>query len=122
MELKELLHEQQVALIALVEALAMADQRVTAEEEKEINVIAGAFGDEAYRRLLDEAERRFPDEQRLRTFLESITDPEVRELLFETALEVAAIEPPLGPGRSGLLDWLARTWSIRVDIQPEAGA
>ena len=117
MELKELSHEQQVALVALVEALAVADRRVTEEEEQEINSIADALGDETYRRLLDEAERRFPDEQRLRAFLVTITDQDACDLLFETALEVAAIEPPFGTGRSELLDWLTQTWNIQIDVE-----
>ena len=119
MEIKDLSREQQVALVALVEALAVTDRNVTDEEAAEIGMIADALGDEPYRQLLDEAEQRFPDQKRLRKFLATITDQESRELIYTTALEAAEVEPPVGAGRSAILDWLATTWAIRVDIQPD---
>ena len=119
MELNELSHEQQLALVALVEEMASVDRMVTEEEGKEIGGIAEALGDDAYRALLDESERRFANEDQLRAVLAGITDQQVRETIYETALEVADAEPPVGSVRSDLLDWLAKTWNIEVDIQEE---
>ena len=119
MEIAELSHEQRMALVALVETMAVVDGEVSEEEEQEIGGIAEALGDETYRRLLDEAGRRFPDERRLRAFLPSITDPEARDLIYEKVVEAAQAEPPVGSERAALLEWLARTWDIRVDVQSE---
>ena len=78
------------------------------------------MGDAPYRELLDEAEKRCPDERRLRSLLSSISNPEARNLIFEKALEASDAEISPDDSRTDLLDWLARIWKIQVDIQPEA--
>ena len=119
MELTELSDDQQVTLVGLIEALAVSERTVATEEEEEINSIAEALGDETYRLLLDEAERRFPDEPRLRAALKAIADQDARELIYEKAIDTVAMEQPVGRARSALLDWLAKAWNIQVDVQGE---
>ena len=117
MTISELTHDQQVALIALVEAVALAGGSFSAEEETEIGRIAAELGDDAYRRLLDEAEKRFADLKTLKAFLKSVTDQTTRDVMFDVVLEEALNDVGMSPDKSALLDWLAETWQIEMQVE-----
>lgn len=117
MTISDLSREQKVALVALLERVVAADGVVSAAEEKEIGLIAGELGDDAYRALLDEAEACCPDEQALAKYLSGIREQEARELIYGTVLEEVTIDPAAAHSVSELLDWLAATWGIKVEIQ-----
>ena len=119
MELKELSHEQQVALVALVEAVTLADGTVSEADEEEIGRLAGELGEDTYRELLDEAERRFHDIGALKKFLARIKDQGVRELIHGTVLEETMIDPPASHPKSELMAWLAETWNIKIEMGNE---
>lgn len=122
MELTELSDEQQIALVALLEAVANSDGLVSEGEEKEINQIAEIFGDDLYRSLLNEAERRFQDLDDLKRFLVTIKDQEARELIYGVVLEEAVLEPSMEHRKAELLGWLAELWHIRVETEDEEAA
>ena len=66
---------------------------------------------------LPEFEARFPDEPGFRKFLQqSVKRQEARDLIFETILE-GAQEGALDDKESGLLDWLSRTWNVKIEIE-----
>lgn len=113
MTISDLSHDQQVALVALVRALVMSDGMVIAPELKGISELAGTLGDEAYRALFDEADRRVTDLETLKQCLASIEDAEARALIFGTAWEEAVADPDVNHTESELLGWLAGTWSIQ---------
>ena len=117
MELKELSHADQVALVALVESLAIADGGVSEGEEKEIGVIASELGDDTYRELLDEAERAFPTVKTLKTYLRTVKARDVQEALYATAMEEVMGTPSPEAAGYELLDWLAETWKIEEDVE-----
>ena len=120
MTLSDLSHDQQVALVALAEAIALSDGEVTEKESAEIGHIAGELGEAAYRALLDEAENRFPTVTQLKPFLASIRDQAAREIIYRTAMQEALAEITFDNRDVELLNWLAETWSIDVDIQRDA--
>jgi hypothetical protein len=69
MELADLNKDEQLALAGLLEFVVMASGHVTEDEEHEIAAIVEAIGEEPYRKAVEEVDKRFPDEQALRTFL-----------------------------------------------------
>jgi hypothetical protein len=119
MKLTELTHEQQVALVALLEMFTLADGVVTEEEEEEIGHVAAALGDDSYRELLDEAEEAFVNADDLKAYLASISDEEARDLIYGTVLEEAVIRAPLSQTGGDMLEWMAKTWDIHVDMSRE---
>lgn len=119
MTLSDLDHEQQVALAALAEAIALSDGEVTEREGDQLGRIARELGEDTYRALLDEAERAFPTVTQLKAFLLTIEDQPARELMYRTAMQEAFAEITFDNRDIDLLDWLARQWDIEVSIEPE---
>jgi hypothetical protein len=116
MELNELTHRQRIALVALVEAIVLWDGQVTEGEERGIGVIAGALGDEEYRRLVEEVDEHFEDIAALKKYLATIEATEARELIYGMALDEALSSPGVDESKSDLLQWLADTWQIKVEM------
>jgi hypothetical protein len=116
MELSELDHDEQLALVALMERVVGSDADVSDEEQAEIDRVADAFGDDAYRALATEADERFSDEETLQSFLAATGRREARELIYGTAL-AAALPDAVDERESVLLDWLAKTWQITVRFE-----
>lgn len=115
MELKELTHDEQLALVALVEVVVASDAEVSEDEESFVVRLAATLGDDQYRALIDEADERFPDEAELKTFLGTITRQEARELIYGTVLE-AALPDVIDTHESSLLGWLATAWDVTVQF------
>src|SRR5436853_116627 len=111
MELRELNHDEQLALVALVEVVVSSDAAVTEEEESFVVRLASTLGEDAYHALIDEADERFPDEAELKEFLGTIQRQEARELIYGTVLE-AALPDVVDPHESSLLGWLATAWRV----------
>ena len=90
MEIRDLSHDEKIALVALVRLLVSSDAEASEDEVDRIGEIADAFGGtEQYHQLAEEVDRRFADEDELKAFLATIDRQEAREVVFETALEVA---------------------------------
>lgn len=113
MELRELTHEEKVALVGIVEFLAESERDVSDEELAQIRGIARELGPATYRKLTEEVDRRFPDEEALRSFLRGIERQDARDLIFEKALETA-IPNGIHENESRLLEWLRGTWKVQV--------
>jgi hypothetical protein len=116
MELKELTHDEQLALVALVEVVVASDAEVSEDEESFVVRLASTLGDDAYRALIDEADERFSDEAELKAFLATITRQDARELIYGTVLE-AALPDVIDRHESSLLGWLASTWNVTVQFE-----
>lgn len=116
MELSDLEHDERLALVALIELVVGSDSEVCAEEQTEIDRVAEAFGDDAYRKLATEADERFADEDALKAFLTATGRSEARELIYGTAL-AAALPDAVDDREATLLDWLAKTWQITVRFE-----
>ena len=119
MALSDLDREHQVALVALVEAIAISDGTVSAAEGEEIGDVATDLGEDKYRELLDEAESRFADVDALREFLVTIDDKNARETIYGVATQETLAEISPTGEVSELLNWLANAWDISVQIKAE---
>ena len=116
MTIANLSHDQKLGLVALLEAVAMANREISEGEQKEIAMVATALGDEEYRKLIGEVETRFDGLDSLKEFLKTIEDKPARDLIFGTVWEESTADPLIKETESDLLDWLAKTWDI-----PRAG-
>jgi hypothetical protein len=121
MELRDLSHEERLALVALLEVVLESDRAVSDGEVADIDRVVGELGRDEYQRLVSEVDRRFPTEDELKAFLPSITRQDARELIFGTVLDTA-IEDSVDPRESEVLDWLATLWNVRVELEGEPDA
>ena len=118
MELRDLSHEERLALVALLEVVLESDRAVSDGEVADIDQVVGELGREEYERLVVEVDQRFPTEDELKAFLPSITRQDARELIYGTVLDTA-IEDAVDPRESELLEWLAALWNVRVQFEGE---
>jgi Tellurite resistance protein TerB len=115
MELSDLRSDERLALVALLEAAVVADGSVSDDEVEDIRKFVDAFGEDEYRKLVDEVSRRFQSRDDLLSFLETIERPEARELIYGLFLQEAAGEVVRGR-EPQLIAWLAETWGIEVKL------
>jgi hypothetical protein len=118
MELPDLNQDERTALVGLMKLIVMSDEEVSEDELEHVEELAAAFGEEGYQRTLDAFEKRFHDEPSFRKFLQGIGRQDARDLIFGTVLESAS-EGALDGAETSLLDWLAETWNIKIEIQEE---
>jgi hypothetical protein len=119
MELADLNRDEQIALAGLLEFVVLASGHVTEDEQYEINTIVEALGEDKYRAAVQEVDQRFKDEQAMRTFLNTITRQEAREIIYGTVMEAAMADSVEGR-ESALLEWLATEWKIEVRYEQPA--
>ena len=118
MELPDLNQDERTALVGLMKLIVMSDEEVSEDELEHVEALAAAFGEDGYQRTLDAFENRFHDEPSFRKFLQGIGRQEARDLIFGTVLESAS-EGALDDAETSLLDWLAETWHIKIEIEAE---
>jgi hypothetical protein len=118
MELRDLSHEERLALVALLVVVLESDRVVSDGEVADIDQVVAELGQDEYQRLVAEVDRRFPTEDELKAFLPSITGQEARDLIYGTVLDTA-IEDSVDPRESQVLDWLAALWNVRVELEHE---
>ena len=121
MNLKELTHDEQLALVTLSEMSLMADRELTDAEHAQLDEIVQELGEDNFRDLAEEAESKFENRDDLRTFLKTITRPEARELIYGTVLSEALLENM--PHKEGeFLEWLGREWNVSVQLDAGDGS
>lgn len=114
MKITELSNEQQVALVAIMEAIVMSDGTVEDGEQNTIGQIAEELGIDTYRELLREADKRYPTIDALKQLLKTITDQEARETIYGLAMQDAMLSPAINHLQSKMLEWLRENWNITV--------
>lgn len=115
MELKELQHSDLIALVGVMERVVMADKLLNEQEEEFVRWLMHSVGEEQYIDALDEFDGQYGDED-LRSLLESITDPAVREVIYGTVLEASSINALVGENTE-FMDWLATLWHLEIRIE-----
>jgi hypothetical protein len=115
MELPDLNQEERTALVGLLKLIVMSDGEVSEDELEHVETLVEAFGDDGYQRSLDTFEQRFSDEESFKKFLKTIGRQESRDLIFGTVLESAG-EGALDGAETGLIDWLAQQWNVKIEI------
>jgi hypothetical protein len=118
MELPDLNPDERTALVGLLKLIVMSDGQVSEDELEHLETLVAAFGDEGYQRTLDAFENRFHDEPSFRKFLTGIGRQEARDLIFGTLLDSAG-EGVLDENETGLLNWLADAWNVKIEIADE---
>jgi hypothetical protein len=120
MELEDLNQDERTALVGLMKMAVMSDGSVSEEELEYVEDLVDAFGEDGYQSTLDAFEKRFPDSDSFKRFLKTIGvgRQEARELIFGTVLEAAGAEAVEGR-EAELIDWLAKTWDVKIDIQDD---
>jgi hypothetical protein len=118
MELEDLNQDERTALVGLMKLTVMSDGNVSEEELESVEDLVDAFGEDTYESTLDAFEKRFADAESFKVFLSKISRQDARELIFGTVLEAAGSEAIEG-GEAELLDWLAKTWDIKIEIEDE---
>lgn len=120
MEILDLNENERLVLVAALGYVIGSDARVSEAEHAVIRRVATELGDEAYRALAAECERRFRDEQDLLMFAPVIQRPAAHELIYETTLE-AALPDAINARESDLLEQLAKVWRLHVSFEPPSG-
>ena len=115
MKISELTSEQQVALVAVIEAIAMSDGTIEESEQNTIGHIAAELGLDTYRKLLRDADERYPNADALKQLLTTITDQEARETIYGLAMQDAMLSPAINHLQSKMLEWLRENWGITVE-------
>ncbi len=120
MELADLNADERTALVGLMKQTVLSDGNVSEEELEYVEDLVEAFGDDGYQRTLDAFEKRFSDAESFKKFLVSVGAgrQDARELIFGTVLETAGVEAIEG-AEAELLDWLGKTWDIKIEIEDE---
>ncbi|HSZ81005.1 MAG TPA: hypothetical protein VLA14_01925 [Polyangia bacterium] len=120
MELEDLNQDARTALVGLMKLSVMSDGNVSEEELEYVEDLVDAFGEDGYQSTLDAFEKRFTDSDGFKKFLKTIGvgRQDARELIFGTVLEAAGTEAIEG-GEAELLDWLAKVWDIKIEIEDE---
>jgi len=120
MEIKDLDHAEQLALVGVVQFIGESNRDVTDEESERIRHVVAGLGAERYRKVAAEADERFEDEDALRAYLREVGRKDARELIYGAALEVA-MGDTIQTSESEFLDWLAKEWGIEVSFEGPAG-
>jgi hypothetical protein len=118
MELEDLNQDERTALVGLMKLTVMSDGNVSEEELEYVEDLVDAFGEEGYESTLDAFEKRFSDGEAFKKFLAAIARQDAREIIFGTVLEAAGSEAIEGR-EAELLDWLAKAWDIKIEIEDE---
>jgi hypothetical protein len=91
---------------------------VSEEEEGVLADVIEALGPEAYDAAVEKVDEELDGEEALKKFLQRITRPEARELIYGTVLELAISDVMTG-SESTLLGWLADTWQIKTEFETQ---
>jgi hypothetical protein len=120
MELADLNQDERTALVGLMKLTVMSDGNVSEEELERVEDLVEAFGEDGYQDTLDAFEKRFADVESFKRFLKATGAgrQEAREVIFGTVLEAAGAEAIEGT-EAELLDWLAKEWNIKIEIEDE---
>jgi uncharacterized tellurite resistance protein B-like protein len=118
MELRDLTHDERLALVALLEWILKSDVRSTEEEYARIDGIVDGLGQEAFQALAEEVGTRFANDADLRAFLPSIARQEARELIVATVMDVAMADA-VDTRESEMLEWLADLWQVEVEFEDD---
>ena len=116
MIIKDLSHDEQLALVALTELAVISDRNITANEVDKVDEIVEALGEDLFQKLAEEAESQFADRTTLKAFLAGITRQDARELIYGTVLS-ESLADTIPHEQSQFLDWLATEWKISLEVE-----
>jgi hypothetical protein len=111
MKMADLTADETLALVALIKAIVLSDQSVSAQEAESLPPLIEQIGEDRYRQSYTVAKERLADDVSLKAFLAEIRRPEAQRLIYDTILRLARADG-LHPDEGKLLDWVFETWKI----------
>lgn len=119
MNITDLTHDEQLALVALTELAVISDRNITANEVDKVDEIVEALGEDVFQRLADEAENRFADRGHLKAFLATITRQDARDIIYGAVLS-ESLADTIPHEQAQFLDWLAAEWKVTLEVETNA--
>jgi hypothetical protein len=111
MKLADLNADETLALVALIKAIVLSDQSVSAQEAESLPPLIEQIGEDRYRQSYAVAREQLADDVSLKAFLAEIRRPEAQRLIYDTIFRLARADG-LHPEEGRLLDWVLATWRI----------
>ncbi len=114
--------DERLALVALIERVLLSERSADEDEADALEAFAEEFGEEEYAALVARADLDFEDDDRLKAFLGTITDPDARELILGAVVELALVEG-VQTGEDDWIAWASEAWTLPVTVaEPESQA
>ena len=107
--------DERLALVALIERVLLSERSADEDEADALEAFAEEFGEEEFAALVARADSDFEDDDRLKAFLGTITDPDARELILGTVVELAIVEG-VHTGEAEWIGWAAEAWNVPVTV------
>jgi serine/threonine protein phosphatase PrpC len=101
---------EQVALVVLAKRLIAADGSISSSEMTHLNELSSVVG----QRVFSQADRvKFPDDNALIGFLNTVHRPSAQQTIFDKLLEIA-VSDSMVPAESALLAIVAEAWQVSL--------
>ena len=112
--------DERLALVALIERVLLSERSADEDEADALDAFVEEFGEEDYAALVARVDSDFEDDGRLKAFLGTITDPDARELILGTVVELALVEG-VQTGEDDWIAWASEAWNVPVSVaEPES--
>jgi hypothetical protein len=112
--------DERLALVALIERVLLSERSADEEEADALDAFVEEFGEADYAALVARADSDFEDDDRLKAFLRTISDPDARELILGTVVELALVEG-VQAGEDEWIGWTSEAWDVPVSVaEPES--
>ena len=112
--------DERLALVALIERVLLSERSADEDEADALDAFVEEFGEDDYAALVARADSELEDDDRFRAFLGAIIDPDARELILGTVVELALVEG-VHTGEAGWIGWTSEAWNVPVSVsEPES--
>lgn len=111
LEMSELSHDEELALIGLLKAVIQVDKQLGFEESEELKRVAAMMGAARFHDRVMEAKELFFTLESIKDHAQKVTRQPARQLIFNLLLEMAKRDDLL-TGEEDLLEWLAGLWEV----------
>jgi len=111
LEMSELSHDEELALIGLLKAVIQVDKQLGFEESEELKRVAAMMGAERFHERVEEARGLFQSLESIKEHAQNVTRQPARQLIFNLLLEMAKRDELL-TGEEDLLEQIAGLWEV----------
>jgi hypothetical protein len=107
--------DERLALVALIERVLLSERSADEDEADALDAFVEEFGEEDYAALVAKADADFEADDRFKAFLGTIADPDARELILGTVVELALVEG-VQTGEAEWIGWTSEAWNVPVSV------
>jgi hypothetical protein len=112
--------DERLALVALIERVLLSERSTDEDEAEALDAFVEEFGEEDYAALVARVDSELEDDDSLKAFLSTIADPDARELILGTVVELALVEG-VHTGEAEWIGWTSEAWNVPVSVaEPES--